>query len=154
MKKIILYVIMIISTNCMGQKKITFNLQQIEFKDMLTKTLFDISKSEPDCFNKNEFYILDFFQSSLSSSEYYLSIDKFFADNKTPNSIAYYVVINNITFFISNKVAVDIFNVLPTKKQFVFKIEEIPYSVGGDYNFLIWRTLSGYYAVFLKSCGE
>ncbi|GHV45012.1 hypothetical protein FACS1894180_7070 [Bacteroidia bacterium] len=158
MKKIVLYIVVFtISVNCMGQNKtITLNLQQIEFKDkMLTKTLFDISKSEPDCFNKNDFYVLDFFQSSLSSSEYYLSIDRFIADDKTPKSIAYYVVINNITFFVSNKVDVGIYNALPTKKQYVFKIKEYPYAViGGDYNFLIWRTLSGYYAVLLKSCGE
>jgi hypothetical protein len=140
----------------MGQNKtLTFNLQQIEFRDkMLTKTLFDISKSEPDCFKKNGFYILDFFQSSLSSGEYYLSIREFIVDDKTPSSIAYYVVINNIVFFVSNKVSVEIFNVLPSKKEFVFKQKEIPYSVGGDYNFLIWRMSSGYYAVLLKSCAE
>jgi hypothetical protein len=140
----------------MGQNKtLILNLQQIEFKDkMLTKTLFDLAKSEPECFKKHEFYILDFFQSSLSSGEYYLSIDKFITESNTPNSIAYYLVINNITFLISNKVATDIFNILPTKKQYVFKIEDMPYSVGGDYHFLIWRTLSGYYSVLMKSCAE
>jgi len=155
MKKIVLYiVILVISVNCMGQNKIlTLNLQQIEFKDkMLTKTLFDISKSEPDCFKKHEFYILDFFQSSLSSGEYYLSIREFMADTKTPNSISYYVVINDIVYFVSSKVSVEIFNVLPTKKKFSLK-EAIPHP-GGDYNFLIWRMLSGYYAVLLKSCAE
>ena len=140
----------------MGQNKVlTFNLQQIEFKDkMLTKTLFDISKSESDCFKKNGFYILDFFQSSLSNEEYYLSIGEFITESNVPNTISYYVVINNMTFFISNKVNLDIFRVLPIKKEFVFKKNEIPYSVGGDYHFLIWRTLSGYYHILLRTCSE
>jgi hypothetical protein len=69
----------------MGQNKtLTLNLQQIEFKDkMLTKTLADLAKSEPDCFKKHDFYVLDFFQSSLSSGEYYLSIDRFVVEEKT-----------------------------------------------------------------------
>ena len=158
MKRIVLYiVIIIISVNCMGQKKsLTLNLQQIEFKDkMLTKTLADIVKTKSDCFSKNGFYILDFFQSSLYGSEYYLSIDKFIADSNTPKSITYYVFINNIVFFVSNKVAVEIFDVLPAKKQYVFKIEKFPNAViGGDYHFLIRRMASGHYWVLLKTCVE
>ena len=156
MKKIILFIIIILSTNCMGQDKtLTFNLQQIEFKDkMLTKTLFDISKSESDCFKKNGVYILNFFQSSLSNDEYYLSIDEFITESNVPNTISYYVIINNMTFFISNKVTLDTFRILPIKKEFVFKQDEILYSVGGDFHFLIWRTLSGYYHVLLRSCSE
>jgi len=157
MKKIVLFIIIILSTNCMGQNKtLTLNLQQIEFKDkILTKTLFDISKSEPDCFKKNDFYVLDFFQSSLSNEEYYLSIDEFVADNKITKSIAYYVIIDDIVYFVSNKVTFDIFKVLPSKKQFVFKIKEFPYAmIGGDYNFLIWKTLSGHYHVLLRTCSE
>ena len=156
MKKIILFIIIILSTNCMGQDKtLTFNLQQIDFKDkMLTKTLFDISKSESDCFKKNGVYILNFFQSSLSNDEYYLSIDEFITESNVPNTISYYVIINNMTFFISNKVTLDTFRILPIKKEFVFKQDEIFYSVGGDFHFLIWRTLSGYYHVLLRSCSE
>ncbi|MGB4655171.1 MAG: hypothetical protein WBH98_07045 [Bacteroidales bacterium] len=125
MKKIVLFIIIILSTNCVGQNKVlTFNLQQIEFKDkMLTKTLFDISKSESDCFKKNGFYILDFFQSSLSNEEYYLSIGEFITESNIPNTISYYVVINNMTFFISNKVNLDIFRVLPIKKMFSNKMK-------------------------------
>lgn len=154
MKKIILYAIIILSTNCMGQNKtLTLNLQQIEFKDkMLTKTLFDISKSEPGCFKKNGFYILDFFQSSLSNSEYYLSIREFIIDAKTPNSIAYYAIINNKIFFVSDKVSPVLFSILLSKRNFVIK-EEVP-QPRGDYNFLIHRTLSGYYRILLKSCAE
>ena len=156
MKKIVVCLLFILSANCMGQKSILLTLQQIEFKDKnLTKTLFDLSKSEPDCFKKNNFYVLDFFQSSLLNEEYYLSIDEFVADNKTTKSIAYYVIIDDIVYFVSNKVTFDIFKVLPSKKQYVFKIKEFPYAkIGGDYNFLIWRTLSGYYYVLLQNCGE
>jgi len=154
MKKMILYAIIILSTNCMGQNKtLTLNLQQIEYKDkILTKTLFDISKLEPACFKKNGFYILDFFQSSLSNSEYYLSIREFIIDAKTPNSLAYYVVINNTIFFVSDKVSPVLFSILPSKRNFVIK-EEVP-QPRGDYKFLIHRTLSGYYHILLKSCAE
>ena len=154
LKKIILYTIIILSINCMGQNKtLILNLQQIEFKDkILTKTLFDISKSESDCFKKYGFYILDFFQSSLSSREYYLSIREFMIDAKTPNSVAYYIVINNKFFFVSDKVSPVLFSILPSKRNFVIK-EEVPH-IGGDYNFLIHRTLSGYYQILLKSCAE
>lgn len=154
MRKLILYTITILSTSCMGQNKtLTLKLQQIEFKDqMLTKTLFDISKSKPDCFKRNGFYALDFFQSSLSSSEYYLSIREFIIDAKTPNTVAYYAVINNTIFFVSDTVSPVLFSILPSKRNFVIK-EEVPHP-GGDYNFLIHRTLSGYYHILLKSCEE
>jgi hypothetical protein len=136
----------------MGQSK-TLMLQQIEFKDvMLTETLANICKTESDCFSKNDFYVLDFFQSSLYSGTYYLSINKFAVDDKTPNSITYYAVINDVVFFVSNKVDVEIFNVLPSKRKFVLK--ENGWDTGGDYNFLIHRTLSGYYWVLLKTCAE
>lgn len=156
MKKMILYLIItVISVNCMGQTKpIILNLQQVEFKDkLLTKTLSDLSKKERDCFNKNDFYILDFFHSSLSNEEYYLSIDRFVADNKTIKSIAYYVIIDDIVYFISNKVSVDVIKVLPSKKEYSFKTEKISI-IGGDYHFLIWRTLSGYYHILLSTCSE
>ncbi|MDR1861381.1 MAG: hypothetical protein LBR06_10745 [Bacteroidales bacterium] len=121
MKKIILYIVFyILSINCAPQR-IVFNLQQIEFKEkMLTKTLFDLTESEPGCLKKNGYYILDFFQSSLSNSDYYLSISKFITEYPPPKAIAYYVVINNVVFFISSKVSADIINVLPSKKEFVF----------------------------------
>lgn len=155
MKRIVFFiVIIVISVTCVGQKKsLTLNLQQIEFKDkMLTKTLEDIVKTESDCFKRYEFYVLDFFQSSLYSSEYYLSINAFMIDDNTPKSIIYYVIINNTVFFVSNKVAIEIFNVLPLKRNFVLK--ENDWHIGGDYNFLIRRTRSGHYWVLLNTCAE
>jgi len=133
----ILYLIItFISVNCMAQNKtLTFNLQQIEFKDtLLTKTVFDISKSNTECFEKDGFYTLDFFHSSLFNDEYYLSIYKFTTESNIPHTFSYYVVKNNMTFFISNKVNHDIFRILPIKKEFVFKQSDFPYHVGGDYH--------------------
>ena len=155
-KTILLILILILSTNCEGQNKtVTLDLQQIDFKDdRLTKLLFNITNSELSCFDKNVFYVLDFFQSSLSTGEYYLSIDEFVANDKSPNTIVYYTIINNITFFISNKVDGAIFDVLTTKRGFDLYIEEIPYSVGADYHFLIWKTISGDYFTILSTCGE
>ena len=83
MKKIVVCLPFILSANCMGQKSILLTIQQIEFKDKkLTKTLFDILQSN-DCFDKKDLYVLDFFRSSLTDGEYYLSINKFIADEKT-----------------------------------------------------------------------
>ncbi len=155
MKKIIISIIVFVSINCVAQKPIMLTLQQIEFKDsILTKTLFDILQSN-DCFREKDFYVLDFFRSSLSDGEYYLSINEFFADEKTYHLFAYFAEINNITFFVSNRVSSEIFQILPTKKHYSFQRKENPYAViGADYNFLIWRTLSGYYYVLLQNCGE
>ncbi|NLL27944.1 MAG: hypothetical protein GX259_04045 [Bacteroidales bacterium] len=151
---VITFVFLTFSLILLGQNKpITLTLQQIEFKDnTLIKTISDLSK-EQDCFSKNDFYILDFFQSSLSSGEYYLSINRFVVDDKIINSIAYYVVINDIVFFISNKVSVEIIKILPLKKEYKFNKKNTPIIVG-DYRFLIWRTLGGYYHVLSRTCGE
>jgi hypothetical protein len=133
----------------MGQSK-TVNLQQVEFKDkMLEKILVNITKS--DCFTQAHIYVLDFFQSSLSIDEYYLSIGKLsFIDEKF-NSINYYVIINNIVFLVPKNMPNGLFTVLPAQKKFYLK-ENI--DIGGDYNFLINGTLNGYYKVIYKTCAE
>lgn len=148
-------IIMVISANCVGQdKSITLDLQQIEFKDnALTTTLSELSKQNQDCFNKSDYYILDFFHSSFSNEEYYLSIKPFVADNNISKSIAYYIIVDGIEYFISNRVSTDVIKVLPSKKRYSFKNGDGLY-VGGDYYFLIWRTLSGYYHILLRTCAE
>ena len=157
MKRILLYLIIVVtSANCIGQNRsTTLTLQQVEFKDIvLTQTLSDLSKTEQRCFSKNDFYVLDFFQSSLSNDEYYLTIDEFRTESNIQGVLSYYVVTNDITFFISNEVTLDILEVLPTSKEFVFKQDQIPAVGGGDYQFLIWKTPNGYYHVLLRTCGE
>ena len=156
MRRLFIYLIItVLSANCVGQDKtITLDLQQIEFKDKaLINTLSDLSKQKPDCFNENDYYILDFFYSSLSNEEYYLSINQFVADNNTPITIAYYVIVDGIVYFISNKVSTDVIKVLPSKKRYSFK-NGYGINVGGDYYFLIWRTRMGYYHVLLSTCCE
>lgn len=156
MRTTILYLVFaVLSANCVGQSNsTTLYLQQIEFKDKtLTNTILDLSKQEQDCFNKNDLYVLDFFQSSLSSGEYYLSIDRFDANNNILKSISYYVIINDIVFFVSSRVATDIIKVLPSQKEFDINNEN-SVIIGGDYHFLIWRTISGYYYILLSTCSE
>lgn len=156
MRTTVLYIIFaVLSANCVGKNdSTTLNLQQIEFKDKtLTNTILDLSKQVHDCFNKNDFYVLDFFQSSLSSGEYYLSIDRFDANNNFLKSISYYVIINDIVFFVSSRVATDIINVLPSQKEFDINNDNSAI-IGGDYHFLIWRTISGYYYILLSTCSE
>ncbi len=141
------------SVNCVGQNK-TLMLQQVDFKDkMLEKILVNIVKTEKECFKRSDFYVLDFFQSSLSSKEYYLSINEFIFNPNTQNLITYFVVINNVVFFVPNKIPNGLFNVLSEKKNFNIKTEKNP-SPGGDYNFLINGTLNGYYKVISKTCTE
>ncbi len=157
MKRILFYLIIVVtSANCPGQNRsTTLTLQQVGFKDdALTEILSDLSKTEQRCFSKNDFYVLNFFQSSLSGNEYYLTIDEFRTESNIQDLLSYYVVINDINFFISNKVTLDIFEVLPTSKEFVFKQDQIPAVGGGDYHFLIWKTPNEYYHVLLRTCGE
>lgn len=156
MKKMVIGLIfIIIAINCMGQNTpITLNLQQIEFKDgKLIQTLSELITEERDCFSKNHFYVLDFFQSSLSN-RYYLSINEYIPDNKSISFISYYVIINNTIFFVSNRVTTDIFKILPSKKQFKLKSKEDMISVGGDYNFLIYKSLNGHYYILMRTCAE
>ena len=157
MKRVFLCIIIIlVLSSCTCQDDLSIlNLQQEELKDdILTKTISDITIKKQDCFKKNEFYIMDFFQSSFSGGEYYLSIDLFVADNKSINLLAYYVTINNINFFISRKVSSDIIKILPSKKEFKLKNKNDLVHVGGDYLFLIWRSLGGYYHILLCTCDE
>ncbi|MDD6582283.1 MAG: hypothetical protein PUF10_06375 [Bacteroidales bacterium] len=156
MKKMILGLIsIIIVINSMGQNThVTLNLQQVEFKDgKLVQTLSQLITEERDCFKETDFYVLDFFQSSLSN-RYYLSIDEFFPDNKTIGFITYYVTINNTVFFLSSKVSTDIIKILPSKKLFKLKSREDVLYVGGDYSFLIYKSLNGYYYILMRTCGE
>ncbi len=87
------------------------------------------------------------------SGEYYLSIDRFDANNNILKSISYYVIINDIVFFVSSRVATDIIKVLPSQKEFDINNENSAI-IGGDYHFLIWRTISGYYYILLSTCSE
>jgi hypothetical protein len=155
MRKIVLLGFLLLSTACSGQKKsISFCLQQIEFIDTkLTDTIFELSRSKPECFKDNEYFILNFFQSSLPTSEFFLSIKEFIPEDVLPESISYFVVINNITFFVSNRVSLEILRTLPQKKEFVFKLRETPYDIGGDLYFLIWRVIRGEYLLLLSICG-
>ena len=139
--------------SCLGQNKTTvLNLQQVKFKDNgLTKIISDICISNVDCFKKDGFYVLDFFHSSLSSSEFFLSMNEFKNDNEKSYPIVYYVLINNRFFFISNKVPATLFNVLESDKNFNIK-SKIP-SPSGDFNFLIYKT-SRVYTVLLNNCDE
>jgi len=134
----------------MGQNR-TINLQQIEFKDKTLEKIFtNVTKS--DCFNKNDFYVVDFFKSSISNDKYYLSIDRLMFNNNTLDSIAYYLVVNDIVFFVPKTIPDKLFNVLSVQKDFTCKKEE-PYP-SGDYNFLIYGTLNGYYKVIYNTCAE
>ena len=151
MKKIVLYIIfIIISLNCRGQND-TLILQQINFKDkILENILINISKS--DCFKDTEFYILDFFKSSLSSDVYYLSIKEF--KSKIQNSMVYYVVINNIVFFVSDDIPNGLFTIQLSKKKFTLRKEKKSSYPRGDFNFLLYGTLNGFYKVIYKTCYE
>jgi hypothetical protein len=117
---------------------------------MILVKLCYLTKS--DCFNKNDFYVIDFFKSGLSIDKYYLSIDRFMFDDNILDLIVYYLVFNDIVFFVPQTISDRLFDVLPVQKSFNCKKEE-PYP-SRDYNFLIYGTLNGYYKVIYNTCAE
>ena len=149
------FVVSIITASCIGQDRpVTVKLQQIEFKDKeLNKTLMNLTKNDSRCFDKKDVYILDFFQSSLTDDEYYLTVNWFIPTLEKLELIAYYVVVDDITYLISKKVSHDILKILPTSKNFSFYIINEPFPCA-DYNFLIWKTPVGDYDVLLNYCSE
>lgn len=151
MKRIIrcLLVIILITNNCNSQN-LSVELQQIVFKDKMLEKIFT-NMTVSDCFEKTNFYMVDFFISSTSNKKYYLSIDQLIT-NDACDSITYYFVVNNTVFFIPKKIPSNLFQILSVKKKFSYKIEES--HPGGDYNFLIYGTLNGYYKVIYNSCDE
>ena len=130
MKNFIFCIIIFLSSiTCNGQSKILslqqVDIQQKSFEDILA----NIIKSESDCFNRNQFYFLNFFLSSLTNNIYYISI---------PNNL---------------------FRVQPTKKKFTIKEKnEIP-CPGGDFNFFIYATIINgtsetFFQPIFKTCSE
>jgi hypothetical protein len=139
--------------SCLGQNKTTnLNLQEVKLKDNeLTKIISNICASNTNCFKKNGHYVLDFFYSSLSNKEFFLSMNEFEINNKSSYPIKYYVLINSRYFFISNKVPITVYSIIEYNKKFHIK-SKIPLP-GGDFNFLIYKTERAY-TVLLNSCDE
>ena len=84
-------------------------LREVEFKDtLLLKNLTKISKS--DCFNTNDYYIVDFFTSQLASKTYFITIDEFVYNKTSANFVDSYIILNGKTFMMSSSLKIDIFN--------------------------------------------
>lgn len=150
-KGIMCVMIFLLSVSCIGQINM-LTLQRVDIQDkVLENILIDIVKTESECFNRHEFYVFDFYQSDLSKDKYYLSIKEFNVDSLNPKSIAYYLAINDKVFFVPTITPKGLFNIQPEKKKFV--VEKEIY-VGGDYNFVIYGTLNGFYRVLSRTCAE
>lgn len=155
--RFVFLVSLFLSMKCLGQEStITLNLQQIEFNDAkLNKTLLDIVSAEKCCFCKENYYELDFFQSSLHQDEFFLSMDEFVVSDKISESLNYYTIIDDKVFFVSNKISSELYELLPTKSQFTFEMDNFPDAeIGGDYYFLIRKTRRGDYWTLIKTCLE
>ena len=152
-------IIFLSSITCNGQSKI-LSLQQVDiqqkyFEDILT----NIIKSESDCFNRNQFYFLNFFLSGLTNNIYYISINEITINSQILDSMTYYTTFNNKVFFIPQKFPNNLFRVQPTKKKFTIKEKnEIP-CPGGDFNFFIYATIINgtsetFFQPVFKTCSE
>lgn len=135
---------------------IVYNLRQVSFSDTtLTKTISGLIRSSKCdyCFDQNELYIINFFQSSLASQDqFFLTIDRFNCAELCQD-ICYYTVIDNITFLIPTKAPVDIIKEIGNTAPIVIS-RTCDFEVGGDYLFLIWKMGKDHYAVLLNQCDE
>lgn len=158
MSKVILFALITFISACYIEsiRPVSLNLRQIEFVDSaLTKTLSDLTKTERDYFDdRDDYYVLNFFQSGLSNDEYFISIDRIFDDNiQAPKNTAYFINIDGFVFFIPETVPDNVLKVLPSNIE--FRIDRGPwYSVGVVYHFMIWRTTEGDYYPILGKWGE
>lgn len=124
-------------------------LQQIELSDsLLVETIFKLTERHLDCFYRQKYYVLDFFQSSLYENKYFLTIDAFVYENASDiPPVTYYFSINEIVFFISSKLPDNMIKTLSGKKEFVVDFEPF---IGGDYFFAICK-LGKYPRVLIES---
>lgn len=138
------------STLAAQTKSVSLTLQRIEFRDtLLTRTLSILSDKKQESFNSCDYY-LDFFQTDKSTEEYYIKINRFNVDNKYTSSFTYYVIINDIVYFVPNTVPDGIHRLvydnmyifLPSKKKFTIdRWEEKEKLIIA----IIWKTVHGYY---------
>ena len=102
MKHLIIYIIIAtLAGGCVKGKHeptYTFSLQQVDFTDQqVKKYIWSYSRLDTGYFDKDRFYVLDFFMSEFSNEiGFYVYIKEF--DFSFKNSIAYYTIINNKIF--------------------------------------------------------
>ena len=155
----------IISIDCIGKNIydepcLLIEANLVDFRDdKFEKALKCMIKEKVICFTYGDLYVLNFFQSSLSNSkEYLLGINPFFFIKeylfgfKDYKKIYYYIIIDDITFLISNEIPKNLFNVLTQKK--VFKFKEYDLSGHGDrhLDFLIQKRQNGEYEIIANDC--
>lgn len=152
MKHLIIYIIIItLAGGCVKEKHneptCTFSLQQVDFTDQQVKKYIGLySRLDTGYFDKDKFYVLDFFISEFSTETgFYVYIKEF--DSNLKNSIAYYTIINNRIFFVPTKMLPNkIFKILPTKKEFHIGNKQLECS-GENYKHLL--KLGPYRFVFM-----
>ncbi|MBS6269872.1 MAG: hypothetical protein KH586_13210 [Tannerella sp.] len=155
----------IISIDCIGENRydepcLLIEANQIDFIDKkFEKALKCMIKEKLDCFTYGEFYILNFFQSSFpNSKEYLIGIEPFFFIKEylfyleEYKIIHYYIIIDGITFLISNKIPENLFKVLTQKKVFKFKKYDISGHGDRHLDFLIQKRQNGEYEIIANDC--
>ena len=128
-------------------------VQQVELSDsLLVETIFKLTERHQDCFYRQKYYVLDFFQSSLYENNYFLTIDAFVYDDASHiPPITYYLSINEVVFFISSKIPDNMIKTLSGKKEFVVDFEPF---IGGDYLFAISKLGKHPRILIESSCHE
>lgn len=142
MKHLIIYIIIAtLAGGCVKGKHneptYTFSLQQVDFTDQqVKKYIWSYSRLDTGYFDKDRFYVLDFFMSEFSNEiGFYVYIKEFNFSFK--NSIAYYTIINNKIFFVPTEMlSSKFFKILPIKKEFHIGIKQLECS-GENYKHLL-----------------
>lgn len=122
MKNFIFCIIIFLSSiTCNGQSKILslqqVDIQQKSFEDILA----NIIKSESDCFNRNQFYFLNFFLSSLTNNIYYISINEITINSQILDSMTYYTTFNNKVFLFHRNFPTIYLESNPQRKNLLLK---------------------------------
>ena len=159
MKRLDLFLIItIMSINCKAQSNdsITVNLRQIEFVDhYLIDVLARMAKESPECFTDDFCYVLIFFQKGCDMGvndlgNLLIAVDRFDGNQEIINSLTYYTVINNLTYFLSDKTPKGMTRLLSETKTFRFDPSELMHD--DDFSFVVYSHSPGFYYILTKSC--
>ena len=79
-----------------------------------------------------------------------IAVDRFDGNQEIINSLTYYTVINNLTYFLSDKTPKGMTRLLSETKTFSFDPND--YQNIDTYDFVAWRFYPGFYRILSKSC--
>ena len=79
-----------------------------------------------------------------------IAVDRFDGNQEIINSLTYYTVINNLTYFLSDKTPKGMTRLLSETKTFRFAPSDLIHK--GDFTFVAYSISPGFYHILTKSC--